>query len=222
MKDIMRMCSGVFYDPKVQTQVLDVLQSKQVDIYRKLLGVATDQEWYSIPFILKLDGCITEEDGDHIKHEDLELDAMLNIAKRYTHNGCNVDIELSAGSAVGATCIPDMAFENLTGISFGRSSEHYEFIINLTHNADGLLKQAVIAEKVANAILDGWTPVTEGFCIETEFTVIGSIVVNVKRAEETPPAAVGLPDKFSVEVRCVNDDSSVMMGKSWFRRDEVA
>lgn len=28
MKDIMRMCSGVFYDPQVQTQVVDVLQSK--------------------------------------------------------------------------------------------------------------------------------------------------------------------------------------------------
>lgn len=222
MKDNIRMCSGVFYDPQVQAQVLDVLRSKQHDVYKKLLGVAVDQEWYSIPFALKLDGNITAEDREYITQDEVELDVFLNIAKRYTYNGCNVDISLSMGATMGATCIPDTAFETLTGISLSCSEAHYKFVLTLAENADGVLTHTIVAEKVATAILADWKEETCKCGVTTEVPCLGTIVVDVKRIKETQPTTVGVPDKFQVEINCVNGDSSVMIGKSWFYRDEVA
>lgn len=220
MKDIMRMCSGVFYDPMVQTQVVDVLRSKATEVYKQLMGVTTDQEWYGVPMTLKMDGSIIEERGDGVETEDIELDAQLNIAKRYTHNGCNVDLELIVDKLIGVACIPDMAFEELTGISLVHG-DHYEFAINLCDRAGyGVLSSAVVAEKLATAISDGWWADTDGFDIETEVPALGTVVISLFVApRDTNQTAV---DKFNVVVKCVNGDDEHVISDSWFYRDEVA
>lgn len=157
----------------------------------------------------------------NIEHEEVEIDVVLYISKRYTHNGCYVDLELTCGQIIGATCISDRAFENITGISLSKPDEHYEFIIKLVQNADGVLEHAVVAEKVANAIIKGMRSDTEVVSIDMDVPFIGNLVVDVARIDDQKHVATGLPDKFSVEVKCVNDDSSVIIGKSWFLRDEV-